>query len=91
MRQATTEFVVSTRGTVRHDLVRYGEDDAVMFGSETSGLPAEVIEAVPPEQSGRSPSGCDGFVSRFADPVGVVRFGDPVGNVHVHILHHAII
>lgn len=67
-------FVVSTRGTVRHDLVRYGEDDAVMFGSETSGLPAEVIEAVPPEQRIRLPMRPGNRSLNLSNAVAVVAY-----------------
>ncbi len=41
-------FAVSTRGQVRYDTVRYAAGDAVMFGSETAGLPAEVLQAIDP-------------------------------------------
>ena len=41
-------FAFSTRGTVRYDRVQYAEGDALLFGSETRGLPAEVLDAIPP-------------------------------------------
>src|SRR4051812_42119846 len=37
-------FAVSARGAVRYDEVAYGEDDALVFGAETAGLPAELLE-----------------------------------------------
>ena len=40
-------FAYSTRGTVRYDRVEYRRDDAVLFGPETRGLPAEVWDAIP--------------------------------------------
>ena len=42
-------FALSTRGTVRYDTVAYGENDALMFGSETRGLPQAVLDAIPPD------------------------------------------
>jgi tRNA (cytidine/uridine-2'-O-)-methyltransferase len=42
-------FGVSTRGTVRYDQVRYADDDALLFGSETSGLPQGLLEGLPAE------------------------------------------
>lgn len=42
-------FAFSTRGTVRYDSVRYADGDALMFGSETRGLPGEVLDAIAPE------------------------------------------
>ena len=48
-------FAVSTRGTERYDLVRYRAGDALLFGPETRGLPAEVLARVPPVQRLRLP------------------------------------
>ena len=48
-------FAVSTRGTERYDLVRYRAGDALLFGPETRGLPAEVLARVPPGQRLRLP------------------------------------
>jgi tRNA (cytidine/uridine-2'-O-)-methyltransferase len=38
----------TTRGTVRHDEVRYESGDALVFGPETRGLPREVLDLCPP-------------------------------------------
>lgn len=39
-------FAATKRGDVRYDAVRYRADDALLFGCETKGLPAErVVEA----------------------------------------------
>jgi tRNA (cytidine/uridine-2'-O-)-methyltransferase len=43
-------LALSTRGTVRYDQLRYTEDDLLLFGPETRGLPQEVLEAVPAQQ-----------------------------------------
>lgn len=43
-------FALSTRGAVRYDTVAYRDGDALMFGSETRGLPPDVLEAIPPAQ-----------------------------------------
>jgi tRNA (cytidine/uridine-2'-O-)-methyltransferase len=48
-------FAFSTRGNVRYDEPRYATGDAFLFGSETSGLPAEVFDGVPPERRMRLP------------------------------------
>jgi tRNA (cytidine/uridine-2'-O-)-methyltransferase len=42
-------FAISTRGKVRHDAPRFAADDAFVFGPETSGLPAQVLESCPAE------------------------------------------
>jgi tRNA (cytidine/uridine-2'-O-)-methyltransferase len=48
-------FALSTRGGRRYDQVAYGMDDALLFGSESRGLPAEVLAALPPAQRLRLP------------------------------------
>jgi len=48
-------FAFSTRGRVAHVDARYAEGDALLFGCETAGLPAEVLEAIPPERRLRLP------------------------------------
>lgn len=39
-------FAVSTKGTQRFDLNRYVAGDAFVFGPETKGLPADILETV---------------------------------------------
>jgi tRNA (cytidine/uridine-2'-O-)-methyltransferase len=48
-------FALSTRSTTRHDVPEYRENDAFLFGPETRGLPADVLESVPQEQRLRLP------------------------------------
>ncbi|MDO9598255.1 MAG: tRNA (cytidine(34)-2'-O)-methyltransferase [Azoarcus sp.] len=48
-------FALSTRGTVRHDCVGYRAGDVLVFGPESRGLPADVLEALPAEQRIRIP------------------------------------
>lgn len=57
LRQIETNrvFAFSTRGTVRHVDARYMEGDALLFGCETAGLPAEVLEGIAPEHRLRLP------------------------------------
>ena len=43
-------LAVSTRGRTRYDAVRYLAGDLLLFGPETRGLPAELLDALPPEQ-----------------------------------------
>ena len=43
-------LALSTRGQVRYDAVRYRADDLLLFGPETRGLPAELLDALPPDQ-----------------------------------------
>ena len=48
-------FAFSTRGELRHDQPRYAAGDALLFGPETSGLPGELLDALPPAQRLRLP------------------------------------
>ncbi|MCX7515364.1 tRNA (uridine(34)/cytosine(34)/5-carboxymethylaminomethyluridine(34)-2'-O)-methyltransferase TrmL [Frateuria sp. STR12] len=48
-------FAFSTRGRVAHVDACYADGDALLFGCETAGLPADVLDAIPPEQRLRLP------------------------------------
>ena len=67
-------FAVSTRGTVRYDTIRYGVGDAVMFGSETSGLPGEVMDSIPATQRIRLPMRPDNRSLNLSNEVAVVAY-----------------
>lgn len=43
-------FAFTTRGTRRHDQVAFAHGDALLFGPESRGLPADVLAGLPPEQ-----------------------------------------
>lgn len=51
----TRVFAFSTRGQVAHVDARFEAGDALLFGCETAGLPAEVLEAIPAAQRLRLP------------------------------------
>ena len=67
-------FAVSTRGTERYDLVRYRAGDALLFGPETRGLPAEVLARVPPGQRLRLPMRPDQRSLNLSNAVAVLVF-----------------
>jgi tRNA (cytidine/uridine-2'-O-)-methyltransferase len=48
-------FALSTRGGTRHDVPRYRQGDALLFGPETRGLPQALLDSLPPEQRLRLP------------------------------------
>lgn len=48
-------WALTTRATRRFDQPSFGSNDALVFGSETSGLPAEVLSLFAPEQRLRLP------------------------------------
>ncbi len=45
----------STRGQTRYDTCRYAPGDALLFGPETRGLPASLLESLPDESRLRIP------------------------------------
>jgi tRNA (cytidine/uridine-2'-O-)-methyltransferase len=48
-------FALSTKGTQRYDLIEYQHDDVFVFGPETRGLPAAVLESFPEARRIRLP------------------------------------
>ena len=51
----TRLFALSTRAERRYDEVAYADGDALLFGSETRGLPAAVWESIDAAQRLRLP------------------------------------
>ncbi|NID16250.1 tRNA (cytidine(34)-2'-O)-methyltransferase [Luteibacter yeojuensis] len=51
----TRVFAFSTRGRRLHTDVAFEENDALLFGCETAGLPDEVIDAIPEARRIRLP------------------------------------
>lgn len=48
-------LAVSTRGRTPYHKIEYRPDDAILLGPETRGLPAALLESLPPEQVIRIP------------------------------------
>ncbi len=48
-------FAVSTKGKQRYDLTEYASGDAFIFGAESQGLPAEILESFPDQRRLRVP------------------------------------
>ncbi len=48
-------YALSTRGVTAYSAPTFVEGDAFLFGPETRGLPAEILEALPAEQRLRIP------------------------------------
>ncbi len=48
-------FAFTTRAQLGHVEARFADGDALLFGCETAGLPAAVLEALPAEQRLRLP------------------------------------
>ncbi|GAB2499208.1 tRNA (cytidine(34)-2'-O)-methyltransferase [Pseudoxanthomonas sangjuensis] len=67
-------FALSTRGRQRYDQVRYASGDAFLFGPETRGLPADVLEGVAPERRLRLPMRPHNRSLNLSNSVAVVVF-----------------
>lgn len=53
--QGKRMYAFSTRGLQRHTGPEYRAGDVLLFGPETRGLPAEILQSVPPQQRLRLP------------------------------------
>ncbi len=67
-------FALSTRGSTRFDAPHYAAGDVFLFGPETRGLPAEVLERVPQAQRMRLPMRPDNRSLNLSNAVAVVVF-----------------
>jgi tRNA (cytidine/uridine-2'-O-)-methyltransferase len=67
-------FAVSTKGTQRYDLIEYAKGDAFLFGPESRGLPAEILEGVSEQQRIRLPMMPESRSLNLSNTVGVVIY-----------------
>jgi tRNA (cytidine/uridine-2'-O-)-methyltransferase len=67
-------FALTTRGTVRHVDARFADGDALLFGCETAGLPAAVLDAIPAHQRLRLPMRPDSRSLNLSNTVAVTVY-----------------
>ena len=67
-------LALSTRGRIRYDTVRYADGDALLFGPETRGLPADVLDAIEPGQRLRLPMRPDNRSLNLSNAVAIVVY-----------------
>ncbi len=67
-------IAVETGGTLRIDEMKYREDDVLVFGRETSGLPEDVLENIPPAQRVTLPMRPDNRSLNLSNAVAVTVF-----------------
>lgn len=65
---------VSTRGQQRYDQIQYAENDLLLFGPETRGLPQAVLDSVPAEQRLRIPMQAGNRSLNLSNAVAVVVY-----------------
>ena len=63
-----------TKGTPAHSAVSYQDGDYLMFGPETRGLPASILDALPAEQKIRIPMVPDSRSMNLSNAVSVVVY-----------------
>ena len=64
----------TTKGTVDHSSISYEPGDVLLFGSETSGLPTEVLEAIPLQLRARIPMQADSRSLNLSNAVAIVSY-----------------
>lgn len=67
-------FACTTKGSRPHDQIEYKEGDVLLFGSETAGLPDEVLGAFPLENRLRIPMLSTSRSMNLSNAVAVVSF-----------------
>lgn len=67
-------FAFSTRGRVAHVDARYADGDALLFGCETAGLPADVLDGIPAVQRLRLPMQADSRSLNLSNTVAVAVY-----------------
>ncbi|MFJ5162008.1 tRNA (uridine(34)/cytosine(34)/5-carboxymethylaminomethyluridine(34)-2'-O)-methyltransferase TrmL [Pantoea sp. NPDC088449] len=67
-------FALTTKGTPAHSAVSYQKGDYLMFGPESRGLPAEILNALPAEQKIRIPMMAESRSMNLSNAVSVVVY-----------------
>lgn len=64
----------TTRGAVDHAAVAYQSEDVLLFGSETSGLPASVLDSIAPELRVRIPMQVNSRSLNLSNAVAIISY-----------------
>ncbi len=67
-------FAFTTRGGVAHVDARFADGDALLFGCETAGLPADVLDRIPAAQRLRLPMQPDSRSLNLSNTVAVAVY-----------------
>lgn len=67
-------YALTTRGTRSVYAASFQSEDALLFGCETRGLPADVLDSIPPELRLRLPMRPDSRSLNLSNAVAVVAF-----------------
>lgn len=64
----------TTKGSRPHDQLEYKEGDVLLFGSETSGLPDEVMNSIPLENRLRIPMQANSRSLNLSNSVAIISY-----------------
>ncbi len=64
----------TTKGSRFHDQIGYQDDDILLFGSETHGLPDNVLQAIAPELRLRIPMQADSRSLNLSNAVAIISY-----------------
>lgn len=67
-------YAFSARATIRHDRVLFQPGDALLFGPETRGLPAQALERIPNDRQLRLPMRANQRSLNLSNAVAVAVF-----------------
>ena len=67
-------FACTTKGSRPHDQIAYQPDDVLLFGSETAGLPAEVLASFAPDHRLRIPMCSTSRSMNLSNAVAIVSY-----------------
>lgn len=70
----TRLFAFTTKAARHYHAVRYQPDDTLLFGPETRGLPAAILESIPAEQRLRLPMLTAGRSLNLSNAVAIVLY-----------------
>ena len=67
-------LALTTRGTRNHSDIRYRDEDVLLFGSETRGLPGEILDAIGAQRCLRIPMRPDSRSLNLSNAVAIVVY-----------------
>ncbi|MCK5665103.1 MAG: tRNA (cytidine(34)-2'-O)-methyltransferase [Thiotrichaceae bacterium] len=72
--QGRRVLACTTKGSRFHDKVDYQNDDVLLFGSETHGLPDDVLQAIEPDRRIRIPMQPDSRSLNLSNAVAIISY-----------------
>ena len=64
----------STRASTRYDEIEYSDNDLLLFGPETRGLPQSLLDELPAEQTLRLPMRADNRSLNLSNAVAIILY-----------------